>query len=73
MSDPLPHIVPSPPSKPDESFEVYRVTRSFYQEVGDRQAHEAYCAWYYQVAAENRRDLVKMKREADFFGWFYRK
>jgi hypothetical protein len=73
MSKELPYIVPSPQSEVEEVFAVHQTSIEFYQEVQTRTEFKRYCEWYYKTAAENRRDLAKMRGELNIMGWFFRR
>lgn len=66
------HIIPIPQPDAQEIFQVYETTQQFYREVQHREELDRYCEWYYQVASEHQRDLVKMRNEINFFGWVCR-
>ncbi|MEB3150402.1 MAG: hypothetical protein VKL60_15490 [Sphaerospermopsis sp.] len=72
MSKELPYIVPSPQPEVEEVFAVHQTTVEFYHEVQTRSEFKRYCEWYYTTAAENRRDLEKMRDELNIMGWFFR-
>lgn len=46
-----------------EYLELHQAAQAFRLELEHRDKVEAYCQWYYQVAAENQRDLVRMRSE----------
>ncbi len=74
MSDPL-YARPFPASQTiaeDSDLEAAWATVQFYREVSDRQAFEAYCQWYYDLAERNRQDLEQMAGEVNIWGWFCR-
>ncbi|WP_071191436.1 hypothetical protein [Trichormus sp. NMC-1] len=73
MSNELPYIVPSPQPEVDETFASYQTTHQFYHEVQTRSEFQDHCQWYYTTAAENRRDLEKMRGELNIMGWFRRR
>ena len=73
MSKELPYIVPSTESQAEEVFAVYQTTVDFYQEVETRSEFKSYCEWYYTTAAENKKDLAKMRGELNIMGWFIRR
>ena len=73
MSKDLPYIVPSTQSEVEETFAVHQTSLEFYQEVRTRSEFKSYCEWYYQTAAENRRELQKMRGELNIMGWFFRR
>jgi hypothetical protein len=68
----LPYIVPSTQAEIQEAFAVHQTTHEFYYEVKTRSEYNRYCQWYYQTAAENRRDLAKMRGELNIMSWFRR-
>jgi hypothetical protein len=51
---------------------MHQVAQAFSLEVKHRENVEAYCQWYYQVAAENQRDLKRMQSELNLLAWFNR-
>ncbi|PSB20827.1 hypothetical protein C7B65_05305 [Phormidesmis priestleyi ULC007] len=63
---------PSAPSE-DEIFEVYYATRQFYQETQYREDLDRASVWYHTLAAQNRRELEKMRGDINLLGWFCRK
>ncbi|MBD2293697.1 hypothetical protein H6G06_09390 [Anabaena sphaerica FACHB-251] len=69
----LPYIVPSSQPEVEEVFAVHQTTIEFYQEVQTRSEFQTYCDWYYKTAAENRRELEKMRGELNIMGWFFRR
>ncbi|KKJ01003.1 hypothetical protein [Prochlorothrix hollandica] len=71
MSDlnPLPWIQPAPPPAGNEVADQF-LAYEFYREVEHREAFEAHCRWYQELAAQNRRDLATMRQEPNFFRWF---
>jgi hypothetical protein len=73
MSKELPYIVPSNQSEVEEIFSVHQTSIEFYREVQTRSEFQLYCEWYYQTAAENRRELQKMRGEINIMGWFRRR
>lgn len=73
MFNELHRIIPAPQPEIIEALEASQTTREFYQEVQHRQKFADYCQWYAQTAQENRRDLEKMRGEANIFSWFSRK
>jgi hypothetical protein len=73
MSKDLPYIVPSPQPEVEESFAVHQTSLEFYQEVRTRSELKLYCEWYHKTAAENRRELQKMRGELNIMGWFFRR
>ncbi|MGB3492514.1 MAG: hypothetical protein WBA57_07290 [Elainellaceae cyanobacterium] len=71
MHDPLfsqPFFQPS--SSELEHLDAAQLTYDFYREVRDRQEFEAYCQWYYDAAAEHRREVESMRNDINIFGWF---
>jgi hypothetical protein len=56
-----------------EILEIYRTTHQFYDEVQHREAVDRYCAWYYDVAEQHRRELEKLRGDINLFGWFSRR
>lgn len=71
MPDPFSHhIIPIPDDQAEAGFEAYEVTHEFYEEVRVRTEFDEYCAWYYQIAAQHKQDLVTMRREFNLFSWF---
>ena len=72
MSEPVTYLMPLPPADVSRHFEAHRFTHEFYDEVQARQAQAEYCAWYAQVAAQNRQDAEQMRSELNLLGWFYR-
>jgi hypothetical protein len=71
MPESFSYLIPLPPAAPSQQFEAYSFTHAFYDEVQVRQAHAEYCRWYAQVAAQNRREAVRMRSEWNPLGWFY--
>lgn len=58
-----------PTSSDLELLEAAQLTHDFYQEVRDRQDFEAYCQWYYDLAAQHRRELESMRNDINILGW----
>ncbi|TAE55005.1 MAG: hypothetical protein EAZ76_16130 [Nostocales cyanobacterium] len=73
MSKELPYIVPSSQPEVEEIFSVHQTTVEFYHEVQTRNEFKIYCEWYYKTAAENRRELHKMRGELNIMSWFRRR
>lgn len=74
MSEHYHEIIPIPPQpQAAEAIQAHQITREFYQEIEYRQEFEAYCQWYDQIAAQNRRDLQQMRKEFNFFRLFSRR
>jgi hypothetical protein len=73
MTKELQYIIPS--SRPEilEAFATHHVTRQFYREAQTRCEFRSHCAWYHATAAQNRRDLAKMRGELNIFQWFFRR
>ncbi|ADI65127.1 conserved hypothetical protein ['Nostoc azollae' 0708] len=69
----LPYIIPSPQTETQDIFVVHQTTVEFYHEVRTRSEFKRYCEWYYTTAAQNRRDLEKMRGEPNIMGWFRRR
>jgi len=55
-----------------ESLELHQMAQTFRLEVEHRDHFDAYCAWYYRVAAENQQDLETMRSELNVRAWFDR-
>lgn len=70
MSKDLPYIVPSPQPQAEEVFAVHQTSQEFYQEVQIRLQFKQHCEWYHKMAAQNRRDLAKMRGEINIISWF---
>ncbi|AFZ25285.1 hypothetical protein Cylst_3118 [Cylindrospermum stagnale PCC 7417] len=73
MSKNLPYIIFTPQPEVEETFATHQATRQFYQEVETRSEFQRYCEWYRLTAAQNRRDLEKMRGELNIFQWFRRR
>ncbi|HLO84890.1 MAG TPA: hypothetical protein VK203_07745 [Nostocaceae cyanobacterium] len=73
MSQHLPHILPSIPPGVDETFATQQTTYEFYYEVQTRTEFQRHCQWYQTTAAQNRRDLEKMRGEFNIFQFFRRR
>ncbi|MDP5016847.1 hypothetical protein FJR11_12530 [Anabaena sp. UHCC 0187] len=73
MSQELPYIVPVPQPEVEEVFGVHQTAQKFYQEVNARSEFKQHCEWYYTTAAQNRRDLAKMRGELNIMSWFCRR
>ncbi len=64
-------ILPAP--QPEiEVLEAHQVAQKFYREVEYRQDFKNYCQWYYETAESHQRELQKMRRDINIFGWFVR-
>jgi hypothetical protein len=72
MSKDFPQIIPSQPPEVEEVFEAAHLTREYYDEVQIRLEHKKHCDWYHGIAAQNRKDLEKMRGELNIFAWFRR-
>lgn len=66
-------IIPIPQPEIEEIFQVYTATHEFYREAEHREALEAHCQWYYQVAEQHRQELENMREDINLLGWFYRR
>ena len=55
-----------------EYLELHQSAQEFRLEVEHRDHLEAHCQWYYQIAAENRRDLEQMRSEVNLLTLFNR-
>lgn len=55
-----------------EYLELHQAAQEFRLELDRRASLEAYCQWYYQVAAANQRDLHQMRSEPNLLTWFNR-
>ncbi|MGB3136073.1 MAG: hypothetical protein WBG38_16475 [Nodosilinea sp.] len=53
-----------------EYLELHQAAQEFRLELEHRTSLESYCQWYYQVAAENQRDLENMRSELNLLSWF---
>ncbi|WP_193966804.1 hypothetical protein [Nodosilinea sp. LEGE 07088] len=53
-----------------EYLELHQAAQEFRLELEHRANLEAYCQWYYQVAAENQRDLANMRSEINLLTLF---
>jgi hypothetical protein len=73
MSRNLPFIILSHQLQFEQVFAVYQTTHQFYQEVQTRSEFQSYCQWYKTTAAQNRRDLEKMRGELNIAQWFRRR
>ncbi|MBD2665463.1 hypothetical protein B6N60_04399 [Richelia sinica FACHB-800] len=73
MTKNLPYILPSSQPPVEEAFATYQTTKQFYHEVETRSEFQRYCQWYHSTAAQNRRDLDKMRGELNIMGWFRRR
>ena len=56
-----------------EYLELHQAAQAFRLELEHRAKVEAYCQWYYQVAAENQRDLVRMRSVLSLLTWLNRR
>lgn len=56
-----------------EIFEVYYAAHQFHQEVHYREDLDRTCDWYSTIAAQNRRELEKMRGDINLFSWFCRR
>lgn len=56
-----------------EYLELHQAAQEFRLELEHRAKVEAYCQWYYQVAAENQRDFLQMRSELDLLAWVSRR
>ncbi|WP_228038472.1 hypothetical protein [Nodosilinea sp. LEGE 06152] len=61
------------PQEVIEYLELHQAAQEFRLELEHRASLEEYCQWYYQVAAENQRDLEQMRSELNLLGWFNRR
>lgn len=60
------------PQEVAEYLELHQAAQAFRLELEHRENLEAYCQWYYRVAAENQRDLERMQTELNLRAWFKR-
>lgn len=65
-------IVPLPQAEAEEILIAHQVTFEFHEEVRFREAFEAHCQWYQQVAAQHRRELEVMQHDINIFAWLRR-
>jgi sulfite reductase alpha subunit-like flavoprotein len=56
-----------------EYLELHQAAQEFRLELEHRASLDAHCQWYYQVAAENQRDLEQMRSEIDLLTMFNRR
>lgn len=56
-----------------EYLELHQAAQEFRLELEHRANFEDYCQWYYQVAAENQRDLEQMRSELNLLSWLNRR
>ncbi|MFQ4135390.1 hypothetical protein PGN35_003645 [Nodosilinea sp. PGN35] len=61
------------PQEVSDYLKLQQAAQDFRLEVEHRARLEAYCQWYYQVAAENQRDLEQMRSEVNLLTWFNRR
>lgn len=67
------HLTPrslATPQEVVEYLELHQAAQDFRLELEHRANLEAYCQWYYQVAADNQRDLEQMRSELNLLRWF---
>jgi hypothetical protein len=67
------YIIPSPQPEVEEAFAAQQISHQFYHEVRARTEFQTYCQWYRDTAAQNRRDLEKMRGELNIMQWFCRR
>jgi hypothetical protein len=71
MSDPFPQqIVPLPQAEAEEILVAHQITFDFYEEVRFREAFDAYCDRYQQLAEQHRRELETLRNDINLLGWF---
>lgn len=63
----------TPTSSEAEIFAVYYATHQFYQEAHHREDLDRASEWYRTIAAQNCRELEKMRGDINLFSWFCRK
>ena len=61
------------PQEAIEYLELHQAAQEFRLELEHRDRLEAYCQWYYQVAADHRDALERMCLEANLLSWFNRR
>lgn len=54
----------------EEALELHQAAQDFRIEVERRQAHEAYCQWYQEMARQTQADNAAMENDFNFFRWF---
>lgn len=54
----------------EESLALQQAAQEFRMEVDRRQAEEAYCQWYYEMARQTQAEAAAMANEPNFFSWF---
>ncbi|MEL6777727.1 MAG: hypothetical protein AAFO06_10760 [Cyanobacteria bacterium J06597_16] len=54
----------------EEALQLQQAAQEFRMEVERRQAHEAYCQWYYDMAQQTQADANAMAGDFNFFKWF---
>ncbi|MFM7427973.1 MAG: hypothetical protein ACKO7W_23745 [Elainella sp.] len=71
MSEPFfQQIVPLPQAEAEEVLLVQQASHDFFAEVRFRQAFDAYCEYYQQMAEQHRRELEAMRNDINVLGWF---
>ncbi|MGB7250958.1 MAG: hypothetical protein WBC73_18625 [Phormidesmis sp.] len=53
-----------------DALELHQAAQEFRLEVERRQAHDAYCEWYAEMARQTCSEMVDMENDVNFFGWF---
>ncbi|MEM8641306.1 MAG: hypothetical protein AAGG51_21185 [Cyanobacteria bacterium P01_G01_bin.54] len=72
MSEPCHFLVPAPPPVV-EGFATHQLAWEFRHEVEQREAHQAYCDWYDQVARQHQEELERLRGDWNLLGWFVRR
>lgn len=54
----------------EEALALHQAAQEFRLEVERRQAQEAYCQWYYDMAQQTQAEATAMTNDFNFFGWF---
>ncbi len=71
MSEPFfQQIVPLPQAQAEEVLLVQQASYDFFAEVRFRQAFDAYCEHYQQMAEQHRQELEAMRNDVNVLGWF---
>ncbi|NER80765.1 MAG: hypothetical protein F6K42_14580 [Leptolyngbya sp. SIO1D8] len=62
----------TPPQETIESLELHQIAHEFRQEQDHREALEAYCCRYYEMAEQHQQEHAAMQTELNLFALFWK-
>ncbi|MBE7380129.1 MAG: hypothetical protein F6J95_001800 [Leptolyngbya sp. SIO1E4] len=73
MSEPLLQRYWTPPQETIELLELHQIAHEFRQEQAHREAWQAYCRHYEELAQQHQQDHAAMQAEPNLFAFFWKK